>query len=54
MPHEELASKIKEKGIEAQVIGTEDTDRLDVEKLAEKDDVLCICGSLYLLSFFTF
>ncbi|MBP5324414.1 MAG: bifunctional folylpolyglutamate synthase/dihydrofolate synthase [Pseudobutyrivibrio sp.] len=54
MPPEELASKIKEKGIEAQVIGTEDTDRLDVEKLAEKDDVLCICGSLYLLSFFTF
>lgn len=54
MPPEELAAKIKEKGVEAQVIGAEDTDRLDVEKLAEKDDVLCICGSLYLLSFFTF
>ena len=54
MPPEELAAKIKEKGVEAQVIGAEDTDRLDVDKLVEKDDVLCICGSLYLLSFFTF
>jgi dihydrofolate synthase/folylpolyglutamate synthase len=54
MPPRELAEKIKEKGVEAQVISAADTDRLDVDKLVEKDDVLCICGSLYLLSFFTF
>lgn len=54
MPPGELAEKIKEKGVEAQVISAADTDRLDVDKLVEKDDVLCICGSLYLLSFFTF
>ena len=54
MPPGELAEKIKEKGVEAQVISAADTDRLDVDKLVEKDDVMCICGSLYLLSFFTF